>query len=273
MQRALKLRLAVFLVFPVAGFSPAGAQTSQTSSFSESHARTEIEDLIQKSGATVSIAFRSLDGANELFLNADARYDDPNALRIPVLITAYAAADSHSISLSDPGRTRGNSGLPAPTIGELCETMIVQNSDPATNLLLERFTLAAIRGQIQSLGADGMEIGGAFPNKEKNYTSLRAVLVLLWKLATERVGSPDASKAMLALLGHSMLHQVPPVAPVVAPPSQPAPAAGTPSALHDAVIIYGAHSFVLVIQVQGLKDTSRSAELIAKISSALERAM
>ena len=139
--------------------------------------------------------------------------------------------------------------------------------------LLERFTLAGIRDQIRSLGADGMEIGASFPNNEKNHTTARAVLIVLWKLATDRVVSPDASKEMMALLAHSPLHSVPPVSPVVASPSNPAAPAGVPVAVRDAVAIFGARSYVLVIQVQGLRDNFESAELIAKISSALTKVM
>jgi hypothetical protein len=274
MKRALQLRLALFLVLPLASMSLAGTQASQESVTSESPARAEIEELIRESGATVSLAFRSLDGTQELFLNADARYDDPNALRIPVMIAVYRAAHGHAISLDDAVRPRGSAGTPiAATIGELCKAMIFQHSDPATNLLLERFTLAGVRDQIRSLGADGMEIGAAFPNDEKNHTTSRALLIVLWKLATDRVVSPEASKQMMAFLAQSSLHEVPPVSPVAAPPSKPAPAAGASVAVRDAVTIFGARSYVLVIQVQGLQDTSGSAELIAKITSALTKVM
>jgi len=269
MSRTFHLRLALLLGLSLAGVPLAETHASQESVTSESLARREIEKLIRESGATVSLAFRALDGTQELFLNADARFEDPNALRIPVMIAVYHAAHAHAIRLDDPVRPRGSPGTPmAATIGELCEAMIVENSDPATNLLLERFTLAGIRDEIRSIGADGMDIGAAFPNNEKNHTSSRALLILLWKLATDRVVNPDASKEMVGLLARSTLHTSAPPAP----PSNPSPAAG-PVLLHDAVIIYGARSFVIVIQVQGLKDYPTSAELIAEISSALAKAM
>ena len=274
MKRLLQLRLAFFLGFMLAGVPLAGTNASQEPISSESIARKEIEELIRDSGATVSLAFRSLDGTQELFLNADARYDDPDALRIPIMITVYHAAHAHAISLSDPVRPRGSAGAPmAATIAELCEAMIIQHSDPATNLLLERFTLAGVRDEIRALGADGMEIAASFPNTEKNHTTSHALLILLWKLATERVVSTESSREMMALLARSPLHEVPPVSPVAAPPSKPAPPATAPVALRDAVTIFGARSYVLVIQVQGLKDSSDSAELIAKITSALTKVM
>ncbi|HYL68980.1 MAG TPA: serine hydrolase [Candidatus Limnocylindria bacterium] len=273
MNRALQLSLVLFLGLSLAGSPLAGTLASQESIASESLARREIEELIRDSGATVSLAFRSLDGTQELFLNADARYDDPNALRIPVMIAVYLAAYAHAISLDDPVRSRGGSASATSTIGQLCQAMIADNSDPATNLLLERFSLSGVRNLIQSLGADGMEIGAAFPNSEKNHTTSRALLTLLWKLANERVVSSDASKEMLGLLARSPLHSVPPVSPVAAPPPKPVPSAGAPVAVREAVTIFGARSYVLVIQVQGLQDSSSSAELIAKITSALTKVM
>lgn len=269
MPRALQMRLALVIGLSLAAVSFAETKSRQESVTSESPARGEIEEMIRSSGGTVSVAFRALDGTQELFLNADARFEDPNALRIPVMITVYSAAYSQNIKMSDPVGSRTNSGLATQTIGETCEAMITQNSDPATNLLLERFTLPAIRAQIRALGADGMEIAAAFPTSEKNHTTARALLIVLWKLATDRVISPDASKEMVGLLTRSSLHAPPPAAL----PAPSAPPAGGSVLLHDAVIIYGAHSFVLVIQVQGPKDYANNAELVAKISAALNKTM
>jgi beta-lactamase class A len=269
MQSALQIRLALVTGLTLAAVAVAGTGSRQESVTSESPARGEIEEMIRDSGGTVSVAFRAQNGTQELLLNADARFEDPNALRIPVMITVYSAAYSQNIKLSDPVGSRTNSGPATQTIGETCQAMITQNGDPATNLLLERFTLPAIRAQIRALGAEGMEIAAAFPNSEKNHTTARAVLILLWKLATDRVISPDASKEMVGLLARSSLHAPPPAAL----PTPSAPPAGGSVLLHDAVIVYGAHSFVLVIQVQGLKDYATSAELVARISAALNKAM
>src|SRR4029077_18804577 len=125
MKRLLQLRLAFFLGVMLAGVPLAGTNASQEPISSESIARREIEKLIRESGATVSLAFRALDGTQELFLNADARFEDPNALRIPIMIAVYAATYSKNISLDDTVRPRGSAGgSNATTIGELCETMI-----------------------------------------------------------------------------------------------------------------------------------------------------
>jgi beta-lactamase class A len=256
----------------------------------DNSANSEIDKIIKESGANVSIAARSLENSQEFFVRADERYDDINALRIPIMIELYAEADEGELQLSDTllvhdgvrvaadgqvyhmdrkadpalaglaGKTR--------TLRELNEDMITRNSDFATNLLIERLTLPRIRQRIQSLGAAGMEIGAAFPNSNLNHTTARAVLVLLWGLANEDTVGPDAAKEMVGILAHSG----PRATSLTLPPPLPAPPANA-TAVRDAIIIFGARSYVLVIQVQGVADTSTGAALVGKISQALSTSM
>jgi len=293
MRTRQRTRFPAFLTFAMAisiFLVPAGFRAATPD---DSPARKSVEELIQSSGGTVSLAFHSIDNDQELYLHEEERYDDSNALRLPIMIELYAEAAEGELRLTDPlavhdgvrvtpdatpyhmdrradptvtravGKTR--------TLGELCEDMITHNSDFATNLLLERLTLPRVLGRIETLGAEGMEIGAAFPNRDLNHTTTRAVFMLLWNLATEQAVSSDASKEMVGLLARSSLHAspTPPPAPLPSPARPPRPTTPGSSALNDAVIIYGAHSFVLVAQVRGLKDPGASAELISKISKLL----
>lgn len=290
MTQAPRLPLALLLSCAVSTTLLASPLSPQDISARESPARADIEKLIKQSGATVSIASRSLDNAQELFIRADDTYDDPNALRLPVMMELFAEAEVGELKLSDPllihDGVRVEPDAPAyhmdrkadpvlarstgstRTLGELVEDMIKRNSDFATNLLIERLTLVRIRERIQLLGANGMEIAAAFPNSKLNHTSARAVLVLLWSLATEAVVSPDASKAMVGLIANSSRL---PSSPTL-PPPVPAPPPNA-TAMRDAVILYGARSIVFVIQVHGISDTSAGAELIGKITQALTASM
>jgi hypothetical protein len=98
---------------------------------------------------------------------------------------------------------------------------------------------------------------------------------VLWKLASEQAVSSDASKEMIGIIARSSLHAslTPPPPPlpvqVPAPPTPP----GGPGALHDAAIIYGAHSFVYVIQVRDIGDATAGAQLIGKITKLLNDAL
>jgi len=284
-------RLEVLLAFALAIAALLRADTFKAAALEESSARKDVEDLIQRTGATVSLAFHSLNGEQELFLREADRYSDTNALRLPIMIELYAEAEAGELKLTDSllvhdgvritpdaipyhmdrkadptvvasvGKTR--------TLGELCEEMITRNSNFATNLLLERLTLQRVRDRIDSLGADGMEIAAAFPNSDLNHTTTYAVFVVLWQLATEQAVSSNASKEMIGMMARSGLHPSPTPPPVIPVPIPPRPASAGPVAIHDAVIIYGAHSHVLVIEVRGMPDAASSAQLIATIAKAL----
>jgi hypothetical protein len=290
MTWASKLPLALLLTCAISTTLLSSPLPPQDTSARESPARADIEKIIKQSGATVTIASRSLDNSQELFIRADDPYDDPNTLRLPVMMELFAEAEVGELKLSDPllihDAVRVDPDAPAyhmdrkadpvlarstgttRTLRELAEDMIKRNSDFATNLLIERLTLARIRDRIQLLGANGMEIAAAFPNSKLNHTSTRAVLVLLWSLATEAVVSPDASKAMVGLIANSSRL---PSSPTL-PPPVPAPPLNA-TAMRDAVILYGARSIVFVIQVHGISDTSAGAELIGKITQALTASM
>jgi beta-lactamase class A len=246
--------------------SPARAQDSSGTAL-ESPARPEIEKLIKESGAEVTVAYRTLDGSHQLFIDPDQPFDDRDALRIPVMIELYAQADDGMLSLADNAPPIGPAGTasgPPVTLHDLCEDMIVNSSDPATNRLIALLGIENIRQRINSLGASGMSIGAPFPTSPANHTTARALFVLLFGLATEQVVSSDATKEMVAMLSRSPIHASPtfPSGPV-------APKTMESGAVHDAVIIFGARSFVFVIQVRGMADSISAATLLARITKAL----
>ena len=268
MNGALHLRLALCLAFAFAIFAPARAQTQDASgSALESPARPEIEKMIKESGAEVTVAYRSLDGSHQLFIAPDEPYDDRDALRIPVMIELYAQADEGMLSLTDNAPPIGPNGTttgPPVTLRDLCEDMIVNSSDPATNRLIALLGIENIRQRVNSLGASGMSVGAPFPSNPGNHTTARALFILLFGLATEQVVGSDATKEMVDMLSRSPIHASPtfPSGPVT-------PKAMEAGTVHDAVIIFGARSFVFVIEVRGMPDSTAAATLLAKITKAL----
>jgi beta-lactamase class A len=270
MTSALQFRLCLILALLIARSVQLQAQPSQESVPRESPARPEIEKLIKQSGADVSVAFRSLDGSQELFILADQPFEDPNALRIPVMVELYAQAEARTLKLTDTVPSLGSAGAasgPPVTLHDLCEEMILNNSDPATNRLIERLGIANIRSRIRSLGASGMDIGAPFPKSAENHASVRSVLTVLWALAAGKAVGSDATNEMVDLLSHSTLH-----ASANFVPSSATDKTAAAPVVHDAVIIFGAHSFVFVIQVRGLADPSAGAALLAKITKILANA-
>ncbi|HXW61388.1 MAG TPA: serine hydrolase [Candidatus Acidoferrales bacterium] len=272
-------------------------QPSPTTATHESSARSDVEALIRQSGGDVSLAFRSLDGGQELFIQADRPFQDSLVMKIPVMIELFAQAEAQQVKMSDvvsvrnlfrsvvdssaytidradDDRLASDTGKTM-TLHGLCEMMITTNSDIAANLLIERLSLEAVQNRLHILGADGMVLASGFGDEKagamglKNTTTPHALMILLLMLAQNNVVSADASAQMVALLARSRLPgSIPPTATAAVVPSR-GPVEGDQ---HDAAIIIGARSFVMVTDVRGL-ETLASAELVARISRALAAAI
>jgi beta-lactamase class A len=298
MKSMAKIACALLFGLALGCASPALAQSSQTSATHESSARAEVEKLIQQSGADVSVAFRSLDGTRELFIGADQQFEHATAMKIPVMVELYAEAEARELRWSDPlpvhasfrsivdgsmygldpraDRDVWKSVGKTMTLGQLCEAMITRDSDLAANLLIEKLGIDRIRQRIHALGADGMELVAGFGDTKaaakglKNVTSARALLVVLWALAGNQVVSADANEQMLGLIARSGLQRD---ISGATPSQKPAPRRSAGSDRHDATIVIGARSFVLVTDVRGLADPQASAALVANIAHALSSTM
>ena len=61
----------------------------------------EIQDLITKSGADVAVAFRTLDGRDELFIQPDVAYHAASTMKLPVLIELFRQARAGGLALGD----------------------------------------------------------------------------------------------------------------------------------------------------------------------------
>jgi len=281
------------LIFAVAVSAP--AQEAPTGETHESSARPDVENLIQQSGADVSIAFRSLDGGQELLIHADRPFRDSVAMKLPIMIELFAQAQAGELRLTDMIRVRpifhsvvdgtAYSVDPASgdelarnagqlmTLRDLCEVMITRDSDIAANLLIEKLGLQSIQNRTHSIGADGMVLASYFDDEKavakglRNATTPHALMTILLALAHNEVVDQDASQEMIGILARSRL----PGSIAYAPASQ---AVRTPTGdVHDADIVFGARSFVLVIDVRGLTDSQATAALVGQIARLLAAAI
>jgi len=292
-MRYLPLIFAALILHVV----PLGAQESVSTETHESSARPDVEKLIRDSGADVSIAFRSLDGGQELFIKADRPFRDSLAMKIPVMIELFAQAQEGELRFTDTVRVRNlfrsvadNSSFTIDTssgddlarqsgqwisLRDLCEAMITRDSDIAANLLIEKLGLESIQNRIHALDADGMTLASSFGDTAaaargvKNATTPRALMTVLLALAHDQVVDQDASQEMIGILSRSRLP-----GNITYTPTSPAAHMRTPTGdVHDADIVFGARSFVLVIDVRGLNDPQAIAALIGEIAHLLAAAI
>jgi beta-lactamase class A len=289
--------LASLIATLVFGFALASAQESLSTETHETSARPDIEKLIKDSGADVSIAFRSLDGGQELLIHADRPFRDSLAMKLPVMIELFAQAQARQLRLTDTIRVRnlfrsvvdGSAYAVDPasgdtlmhgagqwmTLRDLCEAMITRDSDIAANLLIEKLGLQSIQGRIHSLGADGMVLASYFGDTKatekgiRNATTPRALMTILLALAHNQVVDEDASREMIGILSRSRLP-----GSIAYTPTSAAARLQTPTGdVHAADIVFGARSFVLVVDVRGLTDPQATAALVGQIAHLLAAAI
>ncbi|MGH9703857.1 MAG: serine hydrolase [Candidatus Acidiferrales bacterium] len=268
----------------------------------ESPAKGDVEKLIRQSGANISIAFRALDGSQELFIQADKPYHAASTMKIPVMIELYAQAQAGQLKLSDPIMVHNSFRSivdgsiyrldPSDdsdedvykaiggtmTLQDLCAHMITRSSNLAANLLIERLGVDKIREQIDALHANGMDFlrgvedGKAFEKGRNNMTTARALLNLLWALAKGEAVDPAASEAMVGVLARSEFHEAIPAG--LPEGTRIAHKTGEITGIHhDASIVYGPHPFILVIMVEGITDREKSSQVMALIAHSLASAL
>jgi beta-lactamase class A len=257
-----------------------------------------IHERIQKSGADVAVAFRTLDGKQEWFSRADESFHAASTMKIPVMIELFHQARVGKLKLDDPvtiknefhslvdgstytldpnddsetelykaaGQTR--------TLSQLCELMITISSNLATNLIIEKLGVENIRATVHSLRADGMNVlrgvedGKAYEKGLNNTTTARGLLLLLEAIAKGQAVDADASRQMTEILERQTFKEAIPAG--LPPGTRVAHKTGEITKIHhDAAIVYGPRPFVLVVLVRGIADSKESAALIAEITRLL----
>jgi beta-lactamase class A len=257
--------------------------------------RDRVMAIIANSGAEVAVAFRTLDGREELLLDPDTAFHAASTMKVPVMIELFRQAAAGTLSLDEPLAIRNefhsivdgspytldvsddSDGDVYKAVGgtlplrQLCELMITVSSNFAANLLIERLGVEDIRNTVTRLGADGMHVlrgvedDKAFAKGLNNTTTARGLLVLLDKIAKGDAVGQKADAEMVAILERQTFNDAIPAGV----PNGVAVAHKTGSITkihHDAAIVYGKRPYVLVVLVRGLQEESQSAAVIAAIS-------
>lgn len=257
--------------------------------------RAGVEDLIRQSGAQgVSVAFRSLDSSQEMFIGANQEIQaTPQWVEIPVMIELYAEVQTRALQFSDTllehnsFHSAAGKGLyhldPARdpdaelyheighqvSLRELETHMMKRNSQLATNLLIEFLGISQINERIGSLHGSGIELRHGFQDAAaisaglQNSVSARGMMEMLSALANHTAVSAEASDEMMGVLANARTAGKGPFSLDAA--------GGATGVYQEALVVYGARSFALAVVTRGL-EAGPSTVLIAKISHALAAA-
>src|SRR5690606_9829746 len=134
-----------------------------------------LRQALRESGAEIGVAFRTLDGTDEVFIDADTSFHAASTMKVPVIIELFRRAAAGDLTLDEalPIRNAFKSivdGSPYQlsvgddsdaavyaaiggtlTLRQLCEAMITVSSNFATNLLIERLGAANIQRTVEQM--------------------------------------------------------------------------------------------------------------------------
>ena len=257
-----------------------------------------VRALVTSSGAEVAVAFRTLDGHEELLLDPDKPFHAASTMKVPVMIELFHQAADGRLRLDDPLPIRNEfssivDGSPYKlsdgddsdkelyaavgrtlTLRQLCEAMITVSSNFATNLLIDKLGVERVRQTVSRLDADGMQVlrgvedQKAFDKGLNNSTTARGLLVLLERIGRgEAVGKAEDAE-MVAILARQKFNEAIPAG--LPADTRVAHKTGNITRIHhDAAIVYAPRPYVLVVLVRGIQDRKQSAELIARVSKTI----
>jgi len=254
-----------------------------------------VQKLVAASGAEVAVVMKTVDGRDEIRLDADKVFHAASTMKIPIMIELFRQAEAGTLSLDEPLPVRNQFHSivdgsvyqlsvdddsdadvykavgKTMTLRQLCEVMITVSSNFAANLLIERVGAANVRTTVDRLGASGMvvlrgvEDQKAFDKGLNNTTTAAALAVLMEKLAKGEAVSRKADAEMVAILKRQKFHDAIPSG--VPDGVEVAHKTGNITKIHhDAAIVYGPRPYVLVVLVRGIQEQTVSGPLMASIS-------
>lgn len=255
----------------------------------------QLAAIIEASGAEVAVAFRTLDGRDEVLIDPDKPFHAASTMKVPVMIELFRQAEAGELALDEPLPIRNEfrsivDGSPyslsvgddsdrevyanvgrTMTLRQLNEAMITVSSNFATNLLIERLDVGKIRATVSKLGGGGMKVlrgvedQKAFDKGLNNETTARALLVLLERIANGTAVSKASDAGMIEVLKRQKFRDAIPAG--VPPGVAVAHKTGSITRIqHDAGVVYGPRPYTLVVLVRGIQDGKRAQALIAQIS-------
>jgi len=261
--------------------------------------RSELEAVIQASGAEVGYAFKDLETGQTLVINEKTIMHAASTMKVAVMVEVFRQARAGRFALDDTLLVRNDfrsivDGSPYSlnvlddsdasvyqaiggnmTIRELMVKMITVSSNLATNLLIELVTPSKIMETLESLEIKGLRVlrgvedDKAFEKGLNNTTDALSLMKALEAIASGRAGRKEDCREMVEVLSQQTFREGIPAG--LPPGVLVANKTGQIDRLdHDAAIIYpslaGRKPLVLVILSRGLEDHKAAASLIASLA-------
>jgi beta-lactamase class A len=257
----------------------------------------QVDELVQRQGAFVAVAYKNLGTGAFLYRNEDASFHAASTMKVPVMMAYFQAVDAGEMRLGDtlPVRNEFRSivdGSPyaldpqedgdadlygaegsGKTLEELIRRMITRSSNLATNLLIERIGASRANDLLRNLGAyrmqvmRGVEDDKAFRARLNNTATAKDLSVLLAALVGGETFTPESRAAMIEILkAQEFNEKIPAYLPKGIPIAHKT--GDITGVHHDAAIVFppGEAPYVLVVLTSGFVDEKEADQRIAEIS-------
>jgi beta-lactamase class A len=283
-------RLPNFLILLAGGFLMNTCQQKMS-------LQAKIEKELSTVQGEFAVAFEDLTTGEQLLIHAHERYHAASTMKTPVMIEVYKQVAEEKLSLDDTIEVKNSfasivDGSPYSldvaddsdtaiyrqlgvrrTLYSLMYDMIIQSSNLATNLVIERVGAANVTATMRKLGAKdievlrGVEDNKAYEKGLNNSITAYDQLLIMKKIAEGEAVSEEASAAMIKILFDQRYRDIVPAKlPATA---KVADKRGWLSGLeHDCAIVFlpDDHRYVLILLSRKLTDRDKAVDAMANVS-------
>lgn len=262
------------------------------------------EELNKVPEAKFAIAFKNLDNADNVLINAQENFHAASTMKTPLMIEVFKLIHSGKIALKDSVKIYNKfksiaDGTPYTlsatddseqnlyewigkkvTLEDLILRMITQSSNLATNILIDKVGSTSINKTLRALGAKninilrGVEDNKAFEKGMNNTVTAFDLMLVFEKLAKEEMINKPSSDAMIDILLQQKFRGI---IPAKLPKNiKVANKTGSITKVqNDSGIVYlpDGRKYVLVLLSSGIENESKAKNILANVSNQIYRYM
>ena len=259
--------------------------------------KEQIVAALNNQHGDFAVAFKDLRSGKTIFINEHSVFHAASTMKTPVLIEAYRQASKEIFSLSDSVLIKNEFKSIADSssfslnvaddsetelykhIGEktllssLIYQMIINSSNLATNIVIEKLGAKNVTATMRALGAKdlqvlrGVEDGKAYEKGMNNVVTAFDLALLFEKMAEGRTVDTRSSEAMIKILLDQHFNDIIPAK--LPPGTKVAHKTGWFTGVHhDSGIVFlpNGNMYVLVLLSKNLQDEKAATEAMANVS-------
>lgn len=259
--------------------------------------KSDVVTVLDKQEGTFAVAFVDLKTGKQLLINEHESFHAASTMKTPVMVEVFKQASEGLFSMTDSMVVKNEfrsivDGSPFSldsvedsehelykmlgkkrSIYDLVYHMIIESSNLATDIVIEKVDAKKVTGTMRGFGAmdiqvlRGVEDDKAFDKGMNNSVTAYDLMLVFQKIASGEAVNPEACKQMITILLDQKFNNV---IPAKLPKGvKVAHKTGSITGVHhDSGIVYmpDGGSYVLVLLSKGLKDEEAGVNAMADVS-------